>query len=179
MPVNRWLAICALIGIGGVAGAGAIIASTEINRLTSTDALCASCHSMATLAADPHFQQSGHKANAAGIKVGCADCHIAPGNWFVETYAHVSSGLRDVVAEHTLNLDDPVVWQKRRTELAAEVHEQMRRNDGATCRKCHDAAGIRPASEAGRAAHAALKQGGVTCIDCHSNVVHAPARPNP
>jgi nitrate/TMAO reductase-like tetraheme cytochrome c subunit len=179
MPVNRWLAICAFIAGGGVVGAGAIITSTEINRRTSTDALCTSCHSMATLAADPHFQQSGHKANAAGVRVGCSDCHIPPGNWFVETYAHVSSGLRDVVAEYTHNFDDPVVWQKRRAELAAEVHDQMRRNDSITCRKCHDVAAIRPASDAGRSEHAMLQQGGVTCIDCHSNIVHAPARPSP
>jgi len=178
MPVNRWLAICAFIAIGGVAGAAAIIASIEINRRTSTDALCTSCHSMATLVADTHFQQSGHEANAAGIRVGCSDCHIPSGNWFVETYAHVSSAVKDVIAEYTHNFDDPAVWEKRRIELAAEVRDQMRRNDSITCRKCHDAAAIRPTSEAGRSAHAMLQQGRMTCIDCHSNVVHAPARPS-
>jgi nitrate/TMAO reductase-like tetraheme cytochrome c subunit len=177
MPVNRWLVICGLIAVGGVVGAGAIIASTEINRRTSTDALCTSCHSMATLVADPQFQQSGHAANAAGVRVGCSDCHIASGNWFVETFAHVSSGLKDVVAEYFHSFDDPAAWQKRRTELAVKVRDQMRRNDSITCRKCHDAAAIRPTSDAGRSAHAALKQGGMTCIDCHSNIVHAPARP--
>jgi trimethylamine-N-oxide reductase cytochrome c-type subunit TorC len=177
MPVNRWLAIFGLIVIGGVVGAGTIIASTEINRRTSTDTFCTSCHSMATLVADPRFQQSGHKANAAGVRVGCADCHIPPGNWFVETFAHFSSGLKDVVADYTRNFDDPAVWQKRRTELAVEVRDLMRRNDSITCRKCHDAAAIRPASDAGRSAHAALQQGGATCIDCHANIVHAPARP--
>jgi nitrate/TMAO reductase-like tetraheme cytochrome c subunit len=179
MSVSRWFAIGALVVAGGIVGASAIIASTEINRITSTDALCTSCHSMATLAADPHFQQSAHMSNAAGLRVSCSDCHIPPGNWFIETYAHVSSGLRDVVAEYTHNFNDPVVWQKRRIELAAEVHDQMHRNDSITCRKCHDAASIRPASESGRSAHAALKQGGVTCIDCHSNIVHASARPAP
>jgi nitrate/TMAO reductase-like tetraheme cytochrome c subunit len=160
MQSNRWLLLWALFVTGGLIGAGAIIASTEINRRTSTDARCTSCHSMAVIPADPHFQQSGHEANAAGIRVSCSDCHIPPGNWFAETYAHVSSGVRDVIAEYTHNLDDPAVWQKRRTELALEVHDQMRRNDGITCRKCHDAAAIRPTSDAGRSAHAALQQGG-------------------
>jgi nitrate/TMAO reductase-like tetraheme cytochrome c subunit len=178
MPVNRWLAICALIAVGGVVGAGAIVASTEFNRRTSTDALCTSCHSMAILVADPHFQQSGHKANAAGIRVGCSDCHIPSGNWFIETYVHVTSAVKDVIAEYTHNFDDPAVWQKRRTELAVEVRDQMHRNDSITCRKCHDAAAIHPKSDAGRSAHVALQQGGVTCIDCHSNVAHAPARPS-
>jgi len=179
MPVNRWLAICGLIAIGGVVGAGVIIASTEFNRLTSTDALCTSCHSMAVVAADPHFQQSSHNANAAGLRVGCADCHIRTDNWFIETYVHVTLAVKDVVIEYTHNFNDPVAWAKRRTELAVEVSNQMRRNDSNTCRKCHDAAAIRPASDAGRSAHATLKQGGVTCVDCHADTVHAPARPTP
>lgn len=179
MPINRRLLLCALFVTGGLIGAGVIIASTEINRLTSSDAFCTSCHSMAVVAADPHFQQSGHEANAAGIRVSCSDCHIPPGNWFVETYAHVSSGLRDVIAEYTHNFDDPAVWQKRRSELALEVHDQMHRNDGINCRKCHDSAAIHPTSDAARSAHAMLQQGGVTCIDCHANIAHAPARPTP
>jgi len=177
MPINRWLAICGFIAIGGVLGAGVIIGSTEFNRRTSTDALCTSCHSMTVVAADPHYQQSRHQANAAGVRAGCADCHIRTDNWFVETYEHVTSAVRDVIAEYTHNFDDPAVWQKRRVTLAAVVHEQMRRNDGITCRKCHDASAIHPQSDAGRSAHATLKQGGPTCIDCHSNIVHAPPRP--
>jgi trimethylamine-N-oxide reductase cytochrome c-type subunit TorC len=173
MPSNGWLWLCAVFVVGGVIGAGGIIASTEINRQTSTDALCTSCHTMSVVVADPHYQQSAHEANAAGLRVGCSDCHIQSGNWFVETYEHVSSGLRDVVAEYTHNYNDPALWNKRRVELAAEVRDQMHRNDSATCRKCHDAAAIRPASEAGRASHAMLKQGQATCIDCHANIVHA------
>ena len=138
-------------------------------------ALCTSCHTMAVLVADTHFQQSGHEANAAGIRVGCSDCHIESGNWFVETYEHVASGLRvRPVAEHTHNYDDPALWKKRRVELAARVRDEMHRNNSATCRKCHDATAIRPASEAGRAAHAMLQQGQTTCVDCHINIVHAP-----
>ena len=178
MAVNRRLTIFAFIAIGGVAGAAAIIASTEINRLTSADALCVSCHSMATLVADPYFQQSGHEANAVGIRVSCSDCHIPSENWFVETYGHVYQGLKDVFSEYTHNFDDPAVWQRRRIELAADVRDQMRRNDSITCRKCHDAAAIRPRTEAGRSAHATFAQGRMTCIDCHSNIVHAPAHPS-
>ena len=171
---NRGLFPLALLVAGGVIGAGGIIVSLEVNRATSTDAFCTSCHTMATVAADPHFRQSRHEANAAGLPVSCGDCHIPSGNWFVETYAHVAFGLRDVVAEYTHNFNDPEVWQKRRTELAEEVRGEMRRNGDVTCRKCHDAAAIRPATEAGRAAHAMLAQGQVTCVDCHINLVHAP-----
>jgi nitrate/TMAO reductase-like tetraheme cytochrome c subunit len=174
MRGNRWLYLLALLVAGGVIGAGGIIVSLEVNRATSTDAFCTSCHSMATLAADPHYRQSRHESNAAGLRVGCSDCHIPSGNWFIETYTHVASGLSDVVAEYNHNFNDPELWQKRRTELAEEVRGEMRRNGSITCRKCHDAVAIRPATEAGRAAHAMLAQGQVTCIDCHINLVHAP-----
>jgi cytochrome c-type protein NapC len=170
----KWLAAPALLVAGALVGGLAVVASTEINQRTATDAFCTSCHSMAVLAADPHFDQSAHRSNAAGIRVGCSDCHIPPGNWFSETYTHVSLGIKDVIAQYTHNYNDPAVWEKRRVELAGELRDEMRREDSSTCRKCHDAMAITPKSDAGRSAHAMLKQGGVTCIDCHQNLVHAP-----
>ena len=178
MSGSKWRMSLALLVTGGLAGAAAIIVSTEVNRRTATDAFCISCHSMATLAADPHFTRSAHQSNAAGIRVGCGDCHIPPGNWFSETYTHVSMGMKDVIAEYTHNFDDPVVWEKRKTELAADVRDQMRRNDSVTCRRCHDATAIRPPTQAGRAAHAMLQPGRMTCIDCHFNLAHAPVSPS-
>jgi len=174
----KWLTIFALLVAGALAGAAAIIASTEINRLTATEAFCTSCHSMTFVAADPHFKQSAHEGNIIGIRVGCSDCHIPPGNWFSETYTHASMGIKDVIAEYTHRFDDPAVWEKRRTELADEVRDEMRRYDSSTCRKCHDATAIVPSTEAGRAAHAMLQQKSMTCIDCHFNLVHAPVTPS-
>jgi nitrate/TMAO reductase-like tetraheme cytochrome c subunit len=171
----RLFAFAAVLIGGGVLGAGAVIASVEVNRITSTDAFCTSCHSMQFVAADPHFAQSAHRANAAGVRVTCADCHIPRGNWFVETWTHARSGLRDVIAEKTHDFADPATWQARRARLAEETLAAMRAEDSATCRTCHDAAALAAKGEAGPAAHAALKQGGVTCVDCHAGVAHAPA----
>ncbi len=176
MRKRRWVAIFALVAVG----AAAIIASTEINRFTSTDAFCTSCHTMATLAEDPQYRRSAHRMNAAGVLAGCSDCHVPTNNWFVETYTHVVSGIRDALAEQTGNFSDPAVWNARRIELANRARDAMRRNDGVTCRKCHDVAAIRAVSAAGQAAHAGLAQGKTTCIDCHSGLVHArPAPPPP
>jgi nitrate/TMAO reductase-like tetraheme cytochrome c subunit len=80
-----------------------------------------------------------------------------------------------VIAELTHNYSDPKVWEARRRELAPEVVVKMRAQDSVTCRSCHDASAIKPASENGRVSHALLRQGGVTCIDCHTNIVHGPA----
>ncbi len=175
--MRRWWGILALLAVGGLIGAGALLASVEVNRYTSTDAFCTSCHSMAHVVADPDFARSAHRSNAAGVRPSCGDCHIPATNWFTETYAHAVKGLHDVIAEKTNDFSDPAAWEKRRVELAHSVREEMRSQDSVTCRRCHDASVIHPASERGRAAHELVREGRVTCIDCHFNLVHAPVPP--
>ena len=167
----------AMLVIGGVLGAAAILVSLEVNRATSTDKFCSSCHSMTFVANDPHFTASAHRANGAGVRPSCGDCHIPKTNWFVETWHHIASGTRDVIAENTHNYDDPVVWARRRIALAHEVRNTMREQDSVTCRGCHDVQAIAPRSERGRAAHSLAREGRMTCIDCHFNLVHAPVPP--
>jgi nitrate/TMAO reductase-like tetraheme cytochrome c subunit len=167
-----------LLAVAGLAiGAGLMIGSMAVNRYTSTDEFCMSCHAMAALGTDPHYVQSAHQANSAGVRVGCGDCHIPHSNWFAETYAHAVDGMRDEIAQLTHNYNDPTVWEPRRVVLADVVREAMRRDDSAACRDCHDPATIKPTSEAGRAAHALLGNSQLTCIDCHINLVHAPVPP--
>jgi nitrate/TMAO reductase-like tetraheme cytochrome c subunit len=174
MVSRRLLAILAILAAGGVAGAAAVVLSVEINRFTSTEEFCTSCHVTAALAADPHYQRSIHRSNAAGVSANCADCHIRKSNWFVETYTHASQGVQDLLAAGLHDYSDPAVWEKRRVELAHYVRNEMRAQDSATCRSCHDARTINPPSERGQAAHALLREGRMTCIDCHFNLVHAP-----
>src|ERR1700735_3741061 len=113
MRTNR-PALVALLVIGVVFGAGGIIGSTVVNRYTSTDAFCTTCHTMAFQADDPYFQHSAHRSNNEGVRPSCGDCHIPRNNWFVETYTHASSGGYDVFAELTRNFSDPKLWQARR-----------------------------------------------------------------
>lgn len=176
MCINRWL-LAALLVVALVIGAGGIIASIAANRYTSTDAFCTSCHTMAMQADDPYFQRSAHRANAEGVRPSCGDCHIPRTNWFVETYTHVTSGMRDAIAEFTNNFNDPKVWAAHRVEMAKEVLATMHAQNSVTCRSCHDAGGIHPPSAAGQQAHALLREGNVTCVDCHMNLVHPPAQP--
>jgi len=177
MANGRWPVVLGLLAAGAVIGAAGIIVSVEGNRLTSTDAFCRSCHSMQFVANDPRFLASAHHTNAVGVRPSCGDCHIPKTNWFVETWTHVSSGTRDVIADWTHNYSDRKTWDERRIALAHEVRDMMRAQDSVTCRSCHNAAAIRPTSERGRAAHALLHQGRMTCIDCHFNIVHAPVPP--
>ena len=177
MRGRRWLTGLSVLVVGAVVGAGAILVSLKVNDATSTDAFCTSCHSMKFVAADPFFQHSAHQTAASGVRPSCGDCHIPKTNWFVETYNHVTSGVRDSYAEFTHDFSDPKTWEARRVALAHEVRNTMRAQDSVTCRSCHDAAAITPKSERGRAAHALLREGRMTCIDCHFNLAHAPVPP--
>lgn len=133
---------------------------------------------MKFVANDPHLMASAHRSNSEGAIATCADCHIPKTNWFVETYTHAKSGIRDVVAEYTHNYSDPSIWATRRIELAHEVRDVMRSQDSVTCRSCHDAKVISPKSPRGQAAHTMLRDSRMTCIDCHFNLVHAPVPPS-
>jgi trimethylamine-N-oxide reductase (cytochrome c), cytochrome c-type subunit TorY len=175
---NRWVLIT-LVALGAILGAGGVVFSTFINHYTSTDKFCTSCHSMAFQSADPYFQKSAHRTNAKGVRPTCGDCHIPTTNWFIETYTHVSSGIHDVIVEMTHDFSDPKVWETRRVGLAQQVVAKMHAQDSVTCRSCHDANAIRPASENGRTSHALLRQGNATCVDCHTNIVHAPTPEHP
>src|SRR5215469_5320363 len=174
MQIKLWVFVALLLG-SATFGAGAIIASTVIYHHTSNNAFCTSCHSMVFQAEDPYFQRSAHRSNSKGVLASCGDCHIPKTNWFIETYTKVTSGVRDAFAELTHNFKDPKLWAAHRASLTEETQARMRRQDSITCRSCHDASAINPKSEDGRSAHAMLKQGGVTCVDCHTNIVHPPA----
>jgi nitrate/TMAO reductase-like tetraheme cytochrome c subunit len=175
MNISRW-SLVGLLLLAAVIGAGGMLVSLAVNHYTSTDAFCStSCHSMVLQAEDPVFQKSAHRTNSAGVRPTCAQCHIPTTNWFVETWVHVSSGVRDVISEMTHNFNDPKVWEAHRVELEKESLAKFRARDSNTCRSCHDASAIKPKSQAGQESHAALGAGGVTCVDCHANLVHSPA----
>jgi nitrate/TMAO reductase-like tetraheme cytochrome c subunit len=173
MQLKRWVLVALLLGSATV-GALAIIASDVIYHRTSGNAFCTSCHSMAVQAEDPYFKRSAHRSNSKGVLASCGDCHIPKTNWFVETYVKTTSGVRDVFSELTHNFKDPKVSAAHRAKLTEGTQATLRRWDSVTCRGCHDANVIVPKSENGRTSHAMLKQGGVTCVDCHANLVHPP-----
>jgi nitrate/TMAO reductase-like tetraheme cytochrome c subunit len=177
MRGKGWLTGLVVLMIGAIVGAGGILVSLEVNRATATNAFCTSCHSMQFVANDPVFQHSVHQTAIDGVRPTCADCHIPRTNWFVETFEHVKSGVRDSYAELTHDFSDPKTWEARRVALAHEVRDIMRAQDSVTCRSCHDASAIQPKSERGKAAHSMVREGRMTCIDCHFNIAHAPVPP--
>jgi nitrate/TMAO reductase-like tetraheme cytochrome c subunit len=158
--------------VAALVGAAGTIVTVEFNKHTSGDAFCTSCHSMASLPADPHFQHSAHVSNSAGVRPSCGQCHIPMNNFFVETYTHITSGIRDVIAEMTTNFDDHEAWNARRRELAEGVRDHMRRQGNVTCTSCHTPTSIKPASQVGQVMHASLPKD-MACVGCHRNLVHS------
>lgn len=173
IKLGTWIA--ALAGL--IIGAGGVIGLRQVNTMTSTDDFCSNCHSMAYVVADATYQQSMHRAGPSGVRASCGDCHIPRDNLLRETYAHASQSIKDIYREIRFNFSDPAVWAERRPALTRAVLSRMRDEDSVTCRSCHDAAAIRPRTAQGRAAHAVASVPGMTCIDCHLNLVHQPAAP--
>ncbi len=168
------LLVAALVGAAGTIG------TVEFNRHTSTDKFCTSCHdhgnptdAHANPPTDPHYLQSAHISNSAGVSASCGSCHIPTNNFFVETFTHMKSGIHDLIAEWTTNFDDHKAWEARRRQLAENVHDTMRRQGNVTCKGCHTPASIKPASQVGQVIHASLPEGQMACVDCHRNLVHS------
>jgi nitrate/TMAO reductase-like tetraheme cytochrome c subunit len=158
--------------VGGIAGLVAALAAEQIDHMTSTDAFCTSCHSMKTYIADAEtFRNSAHQTMTSGVRPKCADCHI-PKGLIAATFTHVVNGAGDLWGQATHDYEDPKVWEAQKARLAHAVRDWMRENDSATCRTCHEEASIKPQRKRGQRQHEEARKSGMTCIDCHYNLVH-------
>ena len=163
--------------IGGVAGLIAALGAEEMDRLTSTDEFCTSCHAMQAYIAEAEvYKTSAHQTTASGVRPGCADCHI-PKGLVAATYTHVVNGVGDLVGEFTLDYNDPKVWKAERPRLAYAVRDWFRDNDSVTCRTCHEQVSIKPKRKRGQRQHQIALKEDMTCIDCHYNLVHEEVEP--
>jgi len=172
MQINRW-SLGIILVVAAAAGAGGMLGSVAVNKFTGTEAFCTNCHSMKIQAADPTYVHSAHMSNSKGIRPSCADCHIPATNWFIETWVHVSHGVHDMIVESTTDFSDPKTWEARRPALEAQARAELKAWDSVTCRGCHDVNGIQPKSPVGQQSHVLARQGTLTCVDCHKNLVHS------
>ena len=176
MPIDKRkkVGLITLI-VGVIIGATAILTTIKFNELTSTPEFCGNaCHSMsAYISSDSHFLESAHQTSPTGIHAECADCHL-PDGFFKETWAHITSGTRDMYETLTNDFTDPGVWEARRVSLANRVRHNMLANDSENCRSCHVRKKMQPTRERGQRQHYLAEQQGVSCIGCHFDLVHRP-----
>jgi nitrate/TMAO reductase-like tetraheme cytochrome c subunit len=179
-PSARW-SILSLLAAGIAVGAGGVIFTQVAAETTSSTEFCANaCHSMQQFTA-PEYRGSRHATNAPGVAAGCGDCHIPHGYPYKLVYK-ARAGIADLVAEARGVIGTKEKYEKERWRMANKVWHEMRSNDSANCRRCHDwnAMALSAQRPAAQKSHdrARKSAGKMTCIDCHTGVAHtAPEEP--
>jgi nitrate/TMAO reductase-like tetraheme cytochrome c subunit len=172
-PGSKWLLGIPLGGFVAF-GLGAVVLGTGnyVLHKTSETEFCYVCHSHDAFIR-PEYEASSHFINAAGVRAGCADCHLPHDNWFdlVWTKAVVSL---DIVPELMGKIDTAEKYEAHRAEMAEEVWRQFKSNDSRFCRSCHSIAAMDLEAQGRTPArrHSQAEERGETCIDCHYGIVH-------
>ena len=162
---------------GLLAGLLIALSAEQFDHITTTDQFCTSCHAMKRYIAESEtYQTSTHRTHTSGVQPGCADCHI-PKGLVISTYTHIADGLSDLWGQLYYDYEDTAVWEKERIRMAYAVRDTMRENDSVTCRSCHIEALIKPKRKRGQKQHEMASENGMTCIDCHYNLVHENVEP--
>ena len=162
---------------GFILGVALVPATITFNDMTSSAAFCGnSCHSMNWISNDPVYLNATHSKNESGVVATCKDCHL-PKGLIEETWAHVRSGSRDLLASVSNDYSLEANWEARRQVLGHEVREKMIHNNSENCRHCHQPLFQQSAKPRVARQHQLAARQEVTCIQCHFNLVHSPVEP--
>ncbi len=165
IPAGGLLAFLAGIGFSG-GFAGGIHYASSLN-------FCAhSCHEMEIPFQE--YTQSVHYKNVPGVRAVCADCHVPP-QFIPGLIRHMKASVE--LVQHVLGeMDTPAKYESHRAELAQAVWKELKANDSAECRGCHDFSTMDFSKQEPMAAKAhagaAMPNSGETCIDCHKGIAH-------
>jgi nitrate/TMAO reductase-like tetraheme cytochrome c subunit len=183
-PSARW-SVFALLLVGLVIGVVSVIGTQVAVAVTGTDEFCGTaCHSHASFVY-PEHKTSAHYANRTGVRAMCVDCHV-PHTYPAKLIYKARAGITDAIAEARGVISTQEKFDKERWRLANIVWTEMRENNSANCRTCHDPQAMDGAKQTDDAKkqHKKFASGKATCIDCHTGVAHkepvepkAPAEP--
>lgn len=171
-PSARW-SVLALLVIGIVIGAGAVIGTQVMVAVTGSNEFCGgACHSMQWVANE--YRQSVHFANRTGVRATCHDCHI-PHEYPSLLWYKAKAGLKDAIGEMRGVISTEDKFKQQRKRLAEDVWAEFRGTNSANCQHCHafDAAIVAKQQEFVRPMHEQFLAKSATCIDCHKGVAHA------
>lgn len=133
---------------------------------TSGERFCTSCHSMRPMGAA--YRKDVHGGNSThGVQVECVGCHLPHDNAATYLVSKAITGMRDVWAELTYDLDS-IDWEAKRAAREHYVYDSG-------CLKCHS--NVQQATMADSKAFVAHKPYflGTTdkkCVTCHAHVGH-------
>lgn len=171
-PSARW-SVFALLFVGLVVGATSVIGTQVAMAVSGTDEFCGTtCHSHQKFVYPDH-KLSPHYANRTGVRAMCVDCHV-PHSYPAKLVYKAQAGMRDAFAELRGTIATQEKFDKERWRLANNVWEDMRANNSANCRTCHDPQAMDAAKQSADAVkqHKKFAAGKATCIDCHTGVAH-------
>jgi len=170
-PSARW-SVAAIVGVGIVLSAIAVVGTQVMVHVTGTDAFCGTaCHSMQWVAQE--HRESMHGATRTGIRATCHDCHI-PREYPELLWYKAVAGTKDVIGEMRGTISTEEKFRAERKRMAALVWSEYKDNNSRACRGCHvfSTEVLAKQQEVARAVHAPVLQGHATCIDCHKGVGH-------
>jgi nitrate/TMAO reductase-like tetraheme cytochrome c subunit len=174
-PSATW-SVLALLIVGLVIGAAAVIGTQVMVAVTGTNEFCSnSCHGMTWVAQE--YRKSIHYANPTGVQAGCHDCHI-PHSYPQLLWVKAKAGVRDAIAEMRGVLATEDKFNKERLRLAKDVWADIKDQNAATCRSCHAFNNdvLAKQKEGAQPMHKMVLDGQAVCTDCHKGVAHtAPA----
>jgi nitrate/TMAO reductase-like tetraheme cytochrome c subunit len=154
--------------VGGLGGVVFMTFLIDVDRFTSSNEFCTSCHSMTY--ADESYRRSTHFSSSSGVRASCGDCHVSEGV-FAATWDHVL-GTKDLLEQFFgPDYDDPAVNLLHLPEAAFAARQWLKDRDSATCKRCHELDAIQ-GKRANTAAIHREETDGKSCIDCDYNLVH-------
>ena len=161
------LGAAAALFLGGIIFAGLFNVGLGF---TNTTEFCTSCHSMQWNLEE--WQESEHYLNHAGVRIGCADCHV-PKQFGPKMVAKIMAA-KDVWHEILGTINTKEKFEARRWEMANRVWARLKATDSRECRNCHswNAMAFDEQDRVARKKHARAREEGKTCIDCHKGVAH-------
>jgi nitrate/TMAO reductase-like tetraheme cytochrome c subunit len=179
-PSARW-SVFALAFAGLVVGAVMVIGTQVALAVTGTDEFCGTtCHSHEKFVF-PEHKLSAHYNTRTGVRAMCTDCHV-PHTYPTKLFYKAKAGMMDAYAEMRGVISTQEKFDKERWRMANHVWDEMRENNSANCRTCHDPAAMDPKKQSEDAVkqHKKFASGKATCIDCHTGVAHKePEEPKP
>jgi len=164
--------VAALVALGTVISAIAVIGTQVMVHVTGTDEFCGTaCHSMQWVAKE--HRESVHGATRTGMHATCHDCHI-PREYPELLWYKAVAGTKDVIGEIRGIIATEEKFRAERKRMAALVWTEYKDNDSRACRGCHvfSIEVVAKQQEAAQDVHATVLQGQATCIDCHKGVGH-------
>ena len=171
-PSATW-SVFALLFLGVAVGATMIFGTQVALAVTGTDAFCGNaCHSHQKFVY-PEHKLSAHYSNRTGVRAACVDCHV-PHTFPAKLIYKARAGITDAIAEARGVISTQERFDAERWRMANIVWADMRADNSANCRTCHDdkAWAHQKQSEDAVKQHKKFLNGKATCIDCHTGVAH-------